>query len=194
MTEVDFGIKVDAEGLIINHKAMKSLFYKPSITAMLLLAAVAFNGCDKYDKDIVGEIEIYLLDEYNQKPESSAILNTGMVLEATPVVAYAEIIGYDATTCTFDLEPAAAARLQDLYQSAFAVTISGEIVYTGYFWSGLSSQIVDWVVADLVTLEMSGELKMDLGYPYLMEGMNIPDDRNDNRLLSVFHRDGKLID
>jgi hypothetical protein len=191
---VDFGIEIGAEGLIINHKRMKSLFYKPSITAMLLLAAVAFNGCDKYDKDIVGEVEIYLLDEYNQKPESSAILNTGMVLEATPVVAYDEIISYDAATCTFDIDPAAAARLQDLYQSAFAVTISGETVYTGYFWSGFSSHIVDWVVADLLTLEMSGKLRMELGYPYLMDGMNIPDNRNDNRLLSVFHRDGKLFD
>ncbi len=191
---VDFGIKIEAEGLIINHKRMKSLFYKSSLTAMLFLAAVAFNGCDKYDKDIVGEVEIYLLDEYNQKPESSAILNTGIVLEATPVVAYAEIISYDATSCTFDLDPAAAARLQDLYQSAFAVTISGETVYTGYFWSGFSSAIVDWVVADLLTLEMSGELKMKLGYPGMMDGMNIPDKRNDNRLLSVFHRDGKLID
>ena len=160
---VYFGIKVEAEGLIINHKRMRSLFYKPSLTAMLLLAAVTFNGCDKYDKDIVGEVEIYLLDEYNNEPESSVILNTGIVLEATPILTYDEIRSYDARSCTFNIDPAAAAKLKDLYRSAFAVTISGETVYTGYFWSAISSQIVDWVVADLLTREMSGELKMELG-------------------------------
>jgi hypothetical protein len=43
-------------------------------------------------------------------------------------------------------------------------------------------------------MEASSRLEMDLGYPSLMEWMDIPDKRNDRRVLSVFHRDGKLID
>ena len=92
------------------------------------------------------------------------------------------------------LDPAAAERMKDLFGSAFAVTIDGEVIYTGYFWSLISSQIVDWVVTDLLTVQTSARLEMDLGYPSLMEWMEIPDKRNDRRVLSVFHRDGKLID
>ena len=161
---------------------------------MLLLVVVSFSGCEKYDKNIAGEVDIYLLDEYNRKSDSYAILSTGIVLEATPVVTYDEIRSYDSKSCTFDIDPAAAERMKDLYQSAFAVTIDGEVIYTGYFWSLISSQIVDWVVTDLLTVQTSARLEMDLGYPSLMEWMEIPDKRNDRRVLSVFHRDGKLID
>lgn len=175
-------------------KRMKTMYCKPALVALLLLAAGTFSGCEKYDKDIVGEVDFYLLDEYNRKSDSYAILSTGIVLEATPVLTYDEIRSYNSKSRTFDIDPAAAERMKDLYQSAFAVTIDGDIIYTGYFWSPFSSQIVDWVVTDLLTMETSDRLEMDLGYPSLMDWMEIPDDRNDRRLLSVFNRDGKLID
>ena len=175
-------------------RRMKTMYCKPALIALLLLTVVSFSGCEKYDKDIAGEVDIYLLDEYIKKPGSAAILNMGIVPESTPVLVYDEIKSYDPSSYTFEIDPAAAERMKDLYQSAFAVTIDGEIIYTGYFWSPLSSQIVDWVVTDLLTLETSARLEMDLGYPSLMEWMDIPDKRNDRRVLSVFHRDGKLID
>ena len=175
-------------------KRIKTMYCKPALIVLLLLTVVSISGCEKYDKNIDGEVDIYLLDEYNRKSDSYAILSTGIVLEATPVLTYDEIRSYNSKSCTFDIDPAAAERMKDLYQSAFAVTIDGEIIYTGYFWSPLSSQIVDWVVTDMLTLETSARLEMDLGYPSLMEGMEIPDKRNDRRVLSVFHRDGKLID
>jgi hypothetical protein len=175
-------------------KRMKTLYCKPALVALLLLAAGAFSGCEKYDMDIVGEVDIYLLDEYNRKSDSYAILNTGIVLEATPVLTYDEIRSYNSKSRTFDIDPAAAERMKDLFGSAFAVAIDGEVIYTGYFWLPFSSQIVDWIVTDLLTLETSARLEMDLGYPSLMEGMKIPDKRNDRRVLSVFQRDGKLID
>lgn len=175
-------------------KRMKSMLHKSSLIFVFLITAVAFNACEKYDKDIVGEVDFYLLDEYSKESGSAVILNTGLVLEETPVLSYDEIKSYNSTSYTFEIDHAAALRLKDLFGSAFAVTIDGEIIYTGYFWSAFSSMTVDWLVTDLLRLEVSDELKMQLGYPGLMEGMEIPDKRNDRRLLSVFHRDGKLVD
>ena len=171
---------------------MKYQIFRPALIAVLFFSAVAFSSCEKYDRNIEGDVEVYLLDEYTKKAESSAISDEGIVLGDTPVLYYSDIISYDPDNFTYEIKAEAAERLKDLYQSAFAVTISGEIVYTAYFWSALSSQIVDWVVTDLVTVEISNRMKVELGYPYLMEGMDIPDKRNDDRLLSVFARDGKL--
>lgn len=175
-------------------KIMKTVLCMSSLIKVLLITAVFFCGCSKYDKDIVGEVDFYLLDEYNKKPGSAAILSAGIVLDETPVLTYDEIRSYDSNSCTFEIDHAAAVRMKDLFGSAFAVTIEDEVIYTGYLWSGFSSMTVDWVVTDLLRMESSDELKMELGYPGLMEGMEIPDNRNDRRLLSVFHRDGKLID
>jgi len=173
---------------------MKSQIFKLSLAILLFFSISAFYSCEKNDENIEGDVAIYLLDEYNKKVESSAILEDGIVLNATPVLDYSEIVSYNPVSYTFEITPAAAERLKGLYQSAFAVTIEGEIVYTAYFWSSISSHIVDWVIADLITLYDSNSFKVGLGYPYLMEGMSIPDNRNDQRLLSIFDRDGKLLD
>ena len=155
---------------------------------------ILISSCEKYDTDIEGDIDIYLLDEYDTEEGSAAIINTGIVLSNEPVIYYDEIKSYNSRTYTFKLTADAADRLEDYYQSAFAVTIDGEIIYTAYFWSSFSSLGVDWVVTDLLRVETSNEMKMQLGYPGLIEGTTIPDKRNDNRILSVFKRDGKLVD
>lgn len=173
---------------------MKSFKLTPAIITFFFFIIFFFASCDKYDTDIEGDVAIYLLDEYTTGEGSRSILNSGIVLEDEPIVSYNEIISYNSVTHTFKITGAAAEKLTDLYQSAFAVTIEGVIIYTAYFWSALSSQIVDWVVTDLVTVSQSNKMEIKLGYPYLMEDMNIPDNRNDNRILSVFKRDNKLID
>lgn len=175
-------------------KRMKRVNLKLSLIALLALSVFAFNSCEKYDTDIEGDIAIYTLKEYDKKAESSEILNSGLVLDDLPLISYDEITLYNSKTHTFQITESAAERVKNLYQSAFAVVLEGEIIYTAYFWSGISSHIVDWTVTDILSLETSQNLHVQLGYPYLMDDMNIPDKRNDNRLLSVFERDGKLLD
>jgi len=159
-----------------------------------LFLIVTLPGCEKYDKDITGDVNFYLLDEYETDGIRGVIKDEGMVLSIEPIIYYGELLEYDSANYSFKLEPDAAERITDLFGSAFAVALEDEIIYTGYFWSAVSSAIVDWVVVDLVEVMVSNKMSVKLGYPYLFEGVTIPDNRNDNRILSVFARDNKLKD
>jgi hypothetical protein len=49
-----------------------------------------------------------------------------------------------------------------------------------------------WVVADPLFIENDHGLMINLGYPGTWEGYEIPDKRNDPRILETFKQDGKL--
>jgi hypothetical protein len=51
-----------------------------------------------------------------------------------------------------------------------------------------------WVVADPLFYGINDGLKINLGYPGTWEGYEIPDKRNDPRILAVFRKDGKLVE
>lgn len=79
-----------------------------------------------------------------------------------------------------------------IHGTPFAVTIDKEIIYTGYFWCGYSSSMVDWVTIDPLNYSGKNRLRVSLGYPGLIQGDYIPDDRNDDRILDILRRDSKL--
>ncbi len=173
---------------------MKKPTFPAAILALSLLMIISFYSCEKYDKNIEGDICIYLLDEFNTKVNSYEIISDGIVLSEDPILYYGDLIEYNADEHIFKLSESGTEKTDELFGSAYAVTIDGEIIYTGYFWSSLSSAIVDWVVMDVLGTFDGNELHVQLGYPWLSNEMDIPDNRNDNRILSVFARDEKLID
>ncbi|MEE4115136.1 MAG: hypothetical protein V2I37_03155 [Marinilabiliaceae bacterium] len=170
-------------------KRKESLF-----TGIILIYILAFTSCEKYDTDIEGDVDIYLLSQYQTEYIGSAILNEGLVLSEEPAISYSEILKYNSHDFTFKLKQSAIDRIEDKFGSAFAVTVDGEVIYTGYFWAAFSSATVDWIVIDLVLGLEDDEITVQLGYPWLFDEWNIPDKRNDRRILSVFARDKKLID
>ena len=77
---------------------------------------------------------------------------------------------------------------------AFAVAADEELAYTGYFWPGYSSMGCQWITTDPLFIGNRNTMTMGLGYPGLIEGTSIPDNRNDPRILEIFRADGKLIE
>jgi hypothetical protein len=175
-------------------KTMKNLKFRSAGIITSLIISVILISCEKYDRDIEGNINVFLLDEYKTADNSSRILSDDIVLSDEPLFYYSDLLEYNANEYAFKLTPAASEKLGDLYGSAFAVTLGKEIIYTGYFWSGFSSQSVDWLIVEILRAEVDSELVVQLGYPGILEGWTIPDSRNDKRILSVFARDNKLID
>ena len=163
---------------------------------IMIVIILAFVSCEKYDLNIEGDVEIYLLDLFQSEIESLAILSDGLTLSTEPIIHYDEIVEYNSRTHNFSLTKSAAERIDGEFGSAFALTVNQEIIYTGYFWSDLSSATVDWVVANLTSIQGLDkyEFRVQIGYPWLFEEWSIPDNRNDRRILSVFARDKKLKD
>ena len=160
----------------------------------VLLLALFLGSCSKYNTDIEGDVEIYILDTYQTEYIGSAILNEGIELSSNPIISYDELLKYNSKTHQFSVPPSTVDKLEDKFGSAFAVTIDKEVIYTGYFWAAYSSATVNWVTIDILEGVRDNKLEVSLGYPWMISEWNIPDNRNNRRLLSVFARDGKLID
>jgi len=107
-------------------------------------------------------------------------------------------LSYNKTTCTFTItdEKATGFNTESYFRKVFAVTINKEVIYTGYFWSPLSSAIVDWIVIggdiSYFSSNAKNEIKVQLGYPSLLEGMKISDLRNDKRIISLMQNTNRL--
>ena len=161
---------------------------------------VAAFSCDRKRDDVGGVVELYLLEDFQTAGERCAIDNSTVHLQGEPLIGYDDLLGYDPEDHAFHVSGAALDAVENLQHSvwgiAFGVTANGELVYTGYFWPMYSSLSCQWVIIDPIHMMMAGDgtMRVELGYPGLIEGAEIPDSRNDPSILAIFRRDGKLIE
>lgn len=156
----------------------------------------AFTSCKKSDRDVIGEVEFYLLEDYATVNETPEIDPDSVVLKEDPLLGYPDLTLYDAREYYFKVTDGAREKIEGMEQSvsgiAFAVTANQEVVYTGYFVPAYSSASVQWIVIDPIFWHSTNRMYVNLGYPGQFEGFEIPDLRNDERILQIFRRDGKL--
>jgi len=169
------------------------------LTPVLLLiqSCILLTGCETGSTG-VGEVELYLLESYETVGGGFEISTSSVVVKETPLIPYDDFISYNSDDHIFLITDEAKEAVQSLQHSvrgvAFAVTAGREIVYTGYFWPSYSSLGCNWVVIDPLMIFGDYELRVRLGYPGVVEGSDIPDRRNDRRILGPFRRDGKLVE
>ena len=113
------------------------------------------------------------------------------------LIKYEEIIFYNKKDYTLKITEERFNYLSDLDNisisgTPFAITIDKEVIYTGYFWSSLSSASCQCIVIDHTGLSITNKLYIQLGYPGIFENEIILDERNNERLLEIFKTDNKL--
>jgi hypothetical protein len=155
-----------------------------------VLLAVSSCKKEELNPETGSNVEFYLLDNYLTDQFDVKINEETATIRDSALILYDEILSYNPQTYEFVVQAGVTERLKEY--SAFAVTVDREVIYTGYFWTSISSRSVEWVVIDLI---FSGKntLRVQLGYPGLLEGFTIPDKRNDSRILDVLKRDNKLV-
>jgi hypothetical protein len=168
-----------------------------SIIISLLILLLA--GCEKYlsPRQQGYGLEFYFIKDFQRIGTSAKIINSTVNLSDSVIIYYDEILSYNSDTYTFTVSESCANKLNDfknnhIHGKTFAVTVDKELIYTGYFWCGFSSSMVDWVTIDPLNYSGKNRLSVSLGYPGLIQGDYIPDDRNDYRILDILRRDGKL--
>jgi hypothetical protein len=139
------------------------------------------------------------MSEFHRQGNTHKIINSTVKLSDSIIIRYDDILSYNPNNYTFTVTKYLADKLNafennHIHGTPFAVTVDREIIYTGYFWAGLSSSSVDWVTIDPLNYSGKNQLRVQLGYPGLFEGDFIPDDRNDERILRILRRDSKLIE
>jgi hypothetical protein len=165
------------------------------ILALISLILIAF-ACEDYHYSAPpgDSLEFYLMSGFQRQTNSYKIINSTVKLSDSIIIRYDDILSYNPHNYTFTITKSLADRLDNLHGTPFAVTVEKQIIYTGYFWAGFSSSMVDWITIDPLNYSGKNQLRVQLGYPGLVEGDFIPDNRNDERILEVLKRDFKLID
>ncbi len=168
------------------------------ILLILAFLTVISVSCEKKKNSGEGGIQIYLLSDYETYQPSMRIDEGTILREKDPLIRYTDILSYDSRNYSFNITNSAQDILKDkelnLHSRAFVLVANQENIYTGYFWASYSSSICPWITIDPIYAQYAGELRVELGYPGLMEGMSIPDRRNDESILSILRHDRKLIE
>jgi len=126
----------------------------------------------------------------------SQIDEATVVLNEFPLIAYSDFLSYDSQHYTFLITDNAKDTIASLEHSThglpFAIVADNTLIYTGYFWPSYSSQSCAWLVIESAFIE--NNLRLSLGYPGGANSLQIPDRRNDSRILAIFRNDRKLIE
>ncbi len=165
-------------------------------TIIGILSVLTF-GCEKEEVNSGGKIELFLLDSYSKIENSFQIDEATVKTKTSPLISYSDFISYDSNNYEFQITDKAKNAIDEVEHSvhgvAFAVKANGILIYSGYFWPSYSSASCDWVVIDPMMTSIDNKIKVSLGYPGLIQGQVIPDNRNDSRIIEIFERDNKLV-
>ncbi len=154
------------------------------------------SGCDKEEtNNIKGiDVELYLIESYETTDILYQINENSVITETRPLLYYSDFLSYDSNNYIFVISEESKNRIENLEHSVhgipFALKVDNEIIYTGYFLPSYSSLIFDWIIVDPIAIDYYNGIKVKLGFL----GSEIPDRRNDNKILNVFRRDNKLIE
>ena len=171
-----------------------SLFTFCSILLFIL------NNCGQKEDFLTsqGKVEFYLLESFETTGEHYfQIDEESAITEASAFLEYADLLTYNPDEYFFTISENAINKIENMDHSvhgvAYGIVVNNELIYTGYFWPSYSSMSCDWIVIDPLTLWNDNKLKVNLGYAPSIQKTDIPDTRNDPRLLSVFRVDRRLV-
>jgi hypothetical protein len=130
----------------------------------------------------------------NATPVPSGVTPLAIELDGEPVIAIGDIVTYNRVTHEMEVKPSVFERIKNLEVPvrgrAFAVCLGQEIIYTGAFWTPISSIAFDGIII-MKPMSKSNILRLEPGYPsggFFSGG----DPRSNPRLMESLQRAGKL--
>jgi hypothetical protein len=159
---------------------------------ILTIAAICFS-CRK-DNISAGEtVEIYLLKTYQTMAGKCQINPSASTLQDIATINNQDILEYSQNSYEFTLTDEAIQKVKSFEdRTPFAVTVDKHIIYYGFFKPSISSSSCD----HSITMDIAGspgtKIYLRLGYPGVLEGVAIDDQRNNPKLLATLKKQGKL--
>jgi hypothetical protein len=117
-------------------------------------------------------------------------------LQREPFLTEEDILAYWIDDHVIEVSEAAIQRIEELQVSMsglpFVVVVGETPIYTGAFWTSLSSlSFSEGVVIDVLMTSMKDVIKLQLGYPEMWGGFRGQDLRCDPRILEALEAAGK---
>ena len=143
-----------------------------------------------------GEFAIYLLADGRSPQQLVGADLRSLPLQPQPALSEDDLIAYHWDPHDLELTPAAYARLQHLQVPVsglpFVVAVGQGRIYSGAFWTPLSSLSYDGIVIETPLAAPEHSLRIQLGYPESPELFRGTDRRADPRIHDALERAGKL--
>ena len=145
-----------------------------------------------------GKVELYLLESFETTGNNYfQIDESSVITEASAFLEFQDLLSYHPNEYYFTISEDAINKIGNMDYSVhgipFGIIVNNELIYTGYFWPSYSSMSCDWIVIDPISLFNDNKLKVNLGYASSIPLTEIPDRRNDPKLLSVFRVNRRLM-
>ncbi len=165
----------------------------------IIIFLAAFSSCSKNNTNGGpsggnGQITIHLFSKTVFYPDRCEVDPANSEIDAAPIVRNDEIKGYSRTDHQFFVSQQAFKRLEKARdKTGFVVALNGNAVYYGVYKPFISSSSCDqsitlsgWIINNNYILDMN------LGYPGALQGVDIPDLRNQEDLIKALQKQGKL--
>ena len=161
----------------------------------LIVFTFALSGCQP---EINAHFAIYLLAQDIPTADLSQTDINQLNLESKPLISSDDIVSYEKTTHTIELTQDAYSRIQKVFPTPvrvngipFVVCVGKERIYTGAFWTPLSSLSYDGVVIMQSFDTAATSIQITLGYPG-QDFFTGNDPRSDKRIMDSLEQDNKL--
>jgi hypothetical protein len=162
---------------------------------LCLVLILGISGCGTHR---TGDFAIYLLAADISSAEAAKTDLNALTPQNQPIITSADLVSYDKDSHEIVLTQAAFQRIQRLFPTPvrvdgipFIVCVGDERIYTGAFWTPLSSLSYDGVIILQPFDTKNPRIQISLGYPS-PEAFTGVDPRADTRVLGALERAGKL--
>ena len=162
---------------------------------LIIILGAALASCQP-GKD--NNFAIYLLAQDIPASQLSQIDITQLILQNKPIISNDDIVSYDRASHTMELTQEAYTRVQQIFPMPvkvegipFVVCVGNERIYTGAFWTPVSSRSYDGVVIMQPFDATKSTIQITLGYP-APEVFIGDDPRADARIIKTLEQGEKL--
>lgn len=160
---------------------------------VVLIAAACFLSCKKDNTRPGKTVEIYLLKNYQTVTGKCQVDAATSQLQDTAMILNRDILEYSHTEYKFRLSDNGIQKVKTLRDwAAFAVTVDKQVIYYGFFKPSISSSSCDNSITMDIDWPATNKIVLRLGYPGLIQGVTIDDQRNNAKLLVTLKSQGKL--
>ncbi len=163
------------------------------LITLYIISIISIISCNKGNTNAGQVVEIYLFQTFQTVPGKCRVDSSVSVLQQTALIKNQDIVSYSHLSYQFTLTDVGMAKINALKDfTAFAVTVDKEVMYYGILKQFTSSSSCDHSIVMTVDFTSNNKINMGLGYPGMMQGVPIDDQRNHTKLLATLASQGKL--
>lgn len=159
-----------------------------------LCACPFFWACKKDNLQAGEKLEIYLLSTTQFVSGACQVDPSKSVVQDSAFIKNEDILSYSSSNYQFIFTKSAYDKIKTLNpRTVLVVAVDKQLIYYSVYFPIYFNSICDKSIVWDFNLDASNGITMKLGYPGMIQGSSITDNRNDPTILATLKSQGKLL-